>query len=184
MKNWPSSWPTWTYTINLRHSWTTKQRQASAPTGCLLSRTSNVSYRHVCALINLSDHTNLLNAQYAYRTRFTILTIGGRFSADEFASDSEMSDFGGPSGKTGESHHNGTKKKRILTAADLSAMHGLAIPEFPLGLTQWNVDPFPDGVMSLPVEVRSKLRKGGQCEIFSENGVRAAFLWKSSHDLV
>lgn len=76
------------------------------------------------------------------------------------------------------------KKKAIFTAKDLALMKNLCLDEFPIALSQWHIDPFPDGVMSLTTEARTKLRKGGKAEIYQRDGTRLNFLWKAAHDLV
>lgn len=94
-----------------------------------------------------------------------------------------VSDVSGSENDSG-GKKNGVKKKTIFTGRDLALMKNLMLDESPLDLSQWNVDPFPDGVMSLKVEMRAKLRKGGKAEIYSSDGSRQIFLWKAAHDLV
>lgn len=79
---------------------------------------------------------------------------------------------------------NANRRRKILRPQDLALAKALAIDTLPMELTQWNIDPYPDGVMSLPNEHRAKLRKGGRAEMFIDTGDKLTFVWKSSHDLM
>lgn len=54
---------------------------------------------------------------------------------------------------------------------------------FDFSLSEFDVDPYLNGVHDLPVNVKENLRKGGMFKIFVANGERKAFKWKSSQDL-
>eukprot|EP01053_Blabericola_migrator_P007079 Blabericola_migrator_1__7078@NODE_358_length_9448_cov_212_227694_g286_i0_p1_GENE_NODE_358_length_9448_cov_212_227694_g286_i0NODE_358_length_9448_cov_212_227694_g286_i0_p1_ORF_typecomplete_len2266_score432_97KAP/PF05804_12/16KAP/PF05804_12/5_1KAP/PF05804_12/1_7e08KAP/PF05804_12/4_8e02Arm_2/PF04826_13/4_8e03Arm_2/PF04826_13/1_1e03Arm_2/PF04826_13/5_7Arm_2/PF04826_13/0_095Arm_2/PF04826_13/3_2e06Arm_2/PF04826_13/2_1Arm_2/PF04826_13/4_9e03VATPase_H_N/PF03224_14/2_6e03VATPase_H_N/PF03224_14/1_1VATPase len=77
-----------------------------------------------------------------------------------------------------------TKKRKAVTKDDIALMNRVALMEIPLELSQWHIDPFPDGVQSLPAEIKLKLRKGGRAEVYDSQGQRNLLLWKGSHDLV
>lgn len=64
--------------------------------------------------------------------------------------------------------------------------------EFPLDLSGWNDDPYPDGVQSLPAEIKEFLRQGGKLDVYTmvvgadgqRKPDRKDFLWKSTHELL
>lgn len=55
--------------------------------------------------------------------------------------------------------------------------------DYPLELTQWNLDPYPNGVQDLPAEVKTELREGGKAKLVVDPVQRSPFIWKSSQDL-
>lgn len=76
------------------------------------------------------------------------------------------------------------KRKKMVTKEDIALLNRVALTDLPLELSQWDIDPFPDGVQSLPLETKTRLRKGGRCEAIDAEGKRQTLLWKASHDLV
>lgn len=97
------------------------------------------------------------------------------------------SDEGDGTANTGHSvSYVGTKSssgQEIFTLLDLNLMFKLAITDYPAELTQWNIEPFPDGVMSLLPETRAYLRKGASFFMLDSFGDRSQFHWRASHDL-
>lgn len=55
--------------------------------------------------------------------------------------------------------------------------------EFPLELTEWDKEPYANGVQDLPQHVKSILRLGGKAEMVIDANMRIPFVWKSSNDL-
>lgn len=55
--------------------------------------------------------------------------------------------------------------------------------DYPLNLTEWNKDPYPNGVQDLPPEIKKELREGGKARIVTDAKTRLPFCWKSSQDL-
>eukprot|EP00914_Ancora_sagittata_P011094 GHVO01021617.1.p1 GENE.GHVO01021617.1~~GHVO01021617.1.p1 ORF type:complete len:1477 (+),score=237.41 GHVO01021617.1:153-4433(+) len=54
---------------------------------------------------------------------------------------------------------------------------------FPLYLTGWAEEKYPNGVQSLPGDIKEKLRMGGTFYLMKADGSKEMKLWKSSHDL-
>ncbi|PHJ24002.1 anonymous antigen-1 [Cystoisospora suis] len=57
------------------------------------------------------------------------------------------------------------------------------ITELDFTLTEWNVDPYPNGVHDLPSAVKEALRKGGKLKVFLGDKEREEIRWRSSQDL-
>lgn len=55
--------------------------------------------------------------------------------------------------------------------------------DFPLELTDWKKNPYPNGVQDLPMDVRKALREGSRAKIVHDAKVRYPFWWRSSQDL-
>jgi len=77
-----------------------------------------------------------------------------------------------------------TSDSKTLTVEDLEVCLKMCVNEFDLDLSQHHVDPYPDGVQSLPAPFRNSLRLGGQAEVIEGANKKSIFLWRSSHDLV
>eukprot|EP01069_Polyplicarium_translucidae_P007097 Polyplicarium_translucidae@DN3058_c0_g1_i2.p1 len=60
----------------------------------------------------------------------------------------------------------------------------LAPWDFPLDLAGWQDDMYPDGLQSLPADIREKIREGGRFEVCSLVVKREMHQWKSSHDMM
>ncbi|CRH00742.1 conserved Plasmodium protein, unknown function [Plasmodium relictum] len=54
---------------------------------------------------------------------------------------------------------------------------------FDFSLSEFDVDPYVNGVHDLPSNIKDTLRKGGSCKIFYNSDQRQAFKWKASQDL-
>lgn len=54
---------------------------------------------------------------------------------------------------------------------------------FDFNLSEFDVDPYMNGVHDLPSNVKDSLRKGGMFKIFYNSDERQAFRWKSTQDL-
>ncbi|PFH34228.1 putative anonymous antigen-1 [Besnoitia besnoiti] len=57
------------------------------------------------------------------------------------------------------------------------------VTELDFALTEWNVDPYPNGVHDLPSGVKEALRKGGKLKVFMGDKAREEIRWRSSQDL-
>ncbi|KAL8436218.1 hypothetical protein Efla_003748 [Eimeria flavescens] len=57
------------------------------------------------------------------------------------------------------------------------------VTELDLNITQWNVDPYPNGVHDLPVHVKEALRKGGELKVYIGDKDAEKIKWRSSQDL-
>lgn len=57
------------------------------------------------------------------------------------------------------------------------------VTELDFALTEWNVDPYPNGVHDLPSAVKEALRKGGKLKVFLGDKEREEIRWRSSQDL-
>ncbi|OEH79639.1 hypothetical protein cyc_04251 [Cyclospora cayetanensis] len=57
------------------------------------------------------------------------------------------------------------------------------VTELDLNITQWNVDPYPNGVHDLPVHVKDALRKGGELKVYIGDKDADKIRWRSSQDL-
>ncbi|CDJ64851.1 LOW QUALITY PROTEIN: hypothetical protein, conserved [Eimeria necatrix] len=57
------------------------------------------------------------------------------------------------------------------------------VTELDLNITQWNVDPYPNGVHDLPVHVKEALRKGGELKVYIGDKEAEKIRWRSSQDL-
>uniref|UniRef100_A0A3B0MHG4 Anonymous antigen-1 n=1 Tax=Theileria annulata TaxID=5874 RepID=A0A3B0MHG4_THEAN len=68
------------------------------------------------------------------------------------------------------------------------------IGKFDLGLSEWNVDPYPNGVHDLPESMKEMLRNGGKFQLITEGeeefkrrlrrGKEFEYSWRSSQDLL
>lgn len=56
--------------------------------------------------------------------------------------------------------------------------------DFPLELTEWNLNPYPNGLQDLSPEIKKQLREGARAKIVYDAKVRSPFWWKSSQDLM
>eukprot|EP01069_Polyplicarium_translucidae_P006420 Polyplicarium_translucidae@DN2960_c0_g1_i6.p1 len=55
---------------------------------------------------------------------------------------------------------------------------------YPMSLTGWDEDAYPNGTQSLPAELKEKIRMGGKMEVCGTvGGKRVMHKWKASHDL-
>eukprot|EP00917_Polyrhabdina_sp_WS-2016_P004717 GHVP01010878.1.p1 GENE.GHVP01010878.1~~GHVP01010878.1.p1 ORF type:complete len:1102 (-),score=199.83 GHVP01010878.1:3916-6732(-) len=55
--------------------------------------------------------------------------------------------------------------------------------DFPFDLTEWNNDPYPNGVQDLPQEIREKIRKGDKIKTLKPDGEKETLWWKASMDM-
>ncbi|EZG67689.1 hypothetical protein GNI_066500 [Gregarina niphandrodes] len=98
-------------------------------------------------------------------------------------SDVEVSPINEPATSRLTSRAEKGSAKRAFKEKDIRVMHNLLLPDYPFALTDWHVDPFPDGIMSLPLDQRAALRKGGRADLYEADGLKYQFFWQSSHDL-
>nr|CEL69917.1 TPA: anonymous antigen-1, putative [Neospora caninum Liverpool] len=57
------------------------------------------------------------------------------------------------------------------------------VTELDFKFTEWNVDPYPNGVHDLPSNVKEALRKGGKMKVFLPGKESEEIKWRSSQDL-
>lgn len=57
------------------------------------------------------------------------------------------------------------------------------VTELDMKITQWSVDPYPNGVHDLPVHVKEALRKGGELKVYIGDKDAEKIRWRSSQDL-
>lgn len=57
------------------------------------------------------------------------------------------------------------------------------VTELDFSITQWNVDPYPNGVHDLPANVKDALRKGGKLKVYIGEKDAEEIKWRSSQDL-
>eukprot|EP01053_Blabericola_migrator_P012968 Blabericola_migrator_1__12967@NODE_85_length_14814_cov_131_925612_g76_i0_p1_GENE_NODE_85_length_14814_cov_131_925612_g76_i0NODE_85_length_14814_cov_131_925612_g76_i0_p1_ORF_typecomplete_len2624_score585_46Arm_2/PF04826_13/13Arm_2/PF04826_13/13Arm_2/PF04826_13/0_17Arm_2/PF04826_13/0_13Arm_2/PF04826_13/20Arm_2/PF04826_13/2_4e02Arm_2/PF04826_13/1_1e03Arm_2/PF04826_13/1Arm_2/PF04826_13/5_6e05KAP/PF05804_12/9_8e02KAP/PF05804_12/0_005KAP/PF05804_12/34KAP/PF05804_12/35KAP/PF05804_12/3_4e02KAP/PF05804_1 len=56
--------------------------------------------------------------------------------------------------------------------------------DYPMELTWWDKDKYPNGVQDLPVEMKEELRTGGKFKTVTAEGNKEILHWKSSMDLL
>ncbi|KAH0484910.1 MAG: uncharacterized protein KVP18_004735 [Porospora cf. gigantea A] len=55
--------------------------------------------------------------------------------------------------------------------------------EYPLSLTLWDKDKYPNGVQDLPTEMRDVIRQGNKCKTQIDQKTKDVFHWKASLDM-
>lgn len=56
--------------------------------------------------------------------------------------------------------------------------------DYPLSLTLWDKDPYPNGVQDLPIDMREEIRAGGKFKLVVDDKIREVFYWRASFDML
>jgi len=80
------------------------------------------------------------------------------------------------------------KALMLATAAALKqgkndSFQAIATWEFDLTLSQYDIDPYRNGVQDLPKDLKDSLRKGGRFKVFVDEKTRDECFWRASQDL-
>lgn len=71
----------------------------------------------------------------------------------------------------------------LTSSLDPFDAFGKTVTELDFQMTQWNVDPYPNGVHDLPAATKEALRKGGKLKVFVGEKEKEEIRWRSSQDL-
>eukprot|EP00921_Rhytidocystis_pertsovi_P020754 GHVQ01033093.1.p1 GENE.GHVQ01033093.1~~GHVQ01033093.1.p1 ORF type:complete len:2566 (+),score=376.05 GHVQ01033093.1:821-7699(+) len=72
--------------------------------------------------------------------------------------------------------------KALQSNADPFEAYEGSLVKFDLALTEYNVDPYPNGVQDLPADMKTILRKGGKMKMLG-NSDKEQLVWRASQDL-